>query len=116
MTIPTIIKQLRHGALYALRLFVVSMFCVVVVGCSAQPPAPNDPRYAPVAPIVPSPSMHSVGSFMLVDQGLHYGKIKEQDVSAILLLLFWKKKHPLKNPQKQKSPKMIPMTCRSLHY
>jgi len=70
MTIPTIIKQVRHGALYALRLFVVSMFCVVVVGCSAQPPAPNDPRYAPVAPIVPSPSMHSVGSIYASGSGV----------------------------------------------
>jgi len=70
MTISAIIKPLRHGGLYAIRLLVVSIFFVVVVGCSVQSPAPNDPRYAPVAPIVPSPSMHSVGSIYASGSGV----------------------------------------------
>ena len=89
MAIPTNIKNLRHGVLSVVRLFVGLIFSVVVVGCSVQPPAPNDPRYAPVAPIIPSPSMHSVGSIYASGSGVALWEDKRArrvgDIVTILL-------------------------------
>ncbi len=89
MAMLTIIKRLKHGALNVVRLLTLSMFFVIVVGCSVQHPAPNDPRYAPVAPIIPSPSMHSVGSIYASGSGVALWEDKRArrvgDIVTILL-------------------------------
>ena len=89
MTISIIIKQLRQGTFCFVRFLTVSMLFVIVVGCSTQSPAPNDPRYAPVAPIIPSPSMHSVGSIYASGSGVALWEDKRArrvgDIVTILL-------------------------------
>ena len=43
---------------------------VVLTGCSTTAPAPNDPHFAPVAPVTPTPSAQSVGSIYASDSGV----------------------------------------------
>jgi len=51
-------------------LFFVLVFHLALLGCSTPAPAPNDPLFAPVAPIIPSPSAHSVGSIYASGTGV----------------------------------------------
>ncbi len=83
------LKQVISGVFCSARFFIATMLCLFTVGCSIQTPAPNDPRYAPVAPIIPSPSMHSVGSIYASGTGVALWEDKRArrigDIVTILL-------------------------------
>ncbi|OUS29700.1 flagellar basal body L-ring protein [Gammaproteobacteria bacterium 45_16_T64] len=42
----------------------------LMLGCAMNPPVPNDPRYAPVAPIIPKPNVQSLGSIYASGTGV----------------------------------------------
>lgn len=89
MTAPeTLTRVFKEKAKIGRFSFVV-FFCVFVFGCVMPPPAPNDPNYAPVAPVIPSPSMNSIGSIYASGSGVALWEDKRArrvgDIVTILL-------------------------------
>lgn len=52
------------------RGLVVLLCHGLLFGCAMKPPVPNDPRFAPVAPITPKPTAQSVGSIYASGSGV----------------------------------------------